>query len=238
MASLTGSRYPIYGNKLAMGYPYIEAEVRYACRHEYACTVVDVLARRLRLAFLNAQSAQEAIPRVVEIMANELGWDEKRKKLEYEQTHNYLLTMGLKPTDIIHYPTDSVPQPLKNKGLTNLNVDTAEAEAYFTKVRFFPEELQRYKQIFNSMDSDNDGQISQTDFRKILQKVGLEMQPDEMKRVIAEVDLDKSGTIEFNEFLMVVAAVKDIRSRSKFARIVAEFETREQFPTDRSGGGV
>lgn len=52
-------------------------QVVYACR-EYACRVVDILARRTRLAFLNVHAAEEALPRIVEIMAGELNWDKKR----------------------------------------------------------------------------------------------------------------------------------------------------------------
>ena len=48
---------------------------------EYACKVVDVLARRTRLAFLNVQAAEEAMPRVIEIMAEELNWTSDRMKV-------------------------------------------------------------------------------------------------------------------------------------------------------------
>ena len=41
---------------------------------EYAATAVDVIARRLRLSFLNVQAAEEALPVVVQIMGDELGW--------------------------------------------------------------------------------------------------------------------------------------------------------------------
>jgi len=54
--------------------------VIYACR-EYACTASDVLARRLRLAFLNVHAAEEALPRVIEIMARELGWTAQKQKV-------------------------------------------------------------------------------------------------------------------------------------------------------------
>lgn len=37
-------------------------------------TAVDMIARRVRLAFLNVQAAQEALPEIVDIMAEELGW--------------------------------------------------------------------------------------------------------------------------------------------------------------------
>ena len=71
---------PLSGLRLSQEFPYIEAEVKYAVR-EYACTAVDVLARRTRLAFLNVQAAHEALPRIMEIMAAELGWDKNRKKV-------------------------------------------------------------------------------------------------------------------------------------------------------------
>ncbi|KZV60872.1 DAO-domain-containing protein [Peniophora sp. CONT] len=76
-------------------YPFLESEVRYAVRHEYALTATDVVARRMRLAFLNAQAALNALPRVVDIMAAELGWDEKTKEKEYNRASTYLGTMGL-----------------------------------------------------------------------------------------------------------------------------------------------
>ena len=60
LASLTGKRWPIVGKRLHEEFPYINAEVRYAVR-EYACTAVDVIARRLRLAFLNVQVAHSMI---------------------------------------------------------------------------------------------------------------------------------------------------------------------------------
>lgn len=50
--------------RLAVGYPYIEAEVTWARRHEMALTAEDILARRLRLAFLDEAAAAAARPRV------------------------------------------------------------------------------------------------------------------------------------------------------------------------------
>ena len=52
-------------------------QVSYAIK-EYACTAVDMLARRTRLAFLSTQAAEEALPRIVEIMAKELGWNKAK----------------------------------------------------------------------------------------------------------------------------------------------------------------
>ena len=72
----TSSRHRVCSQ--AEGYPYVEAEVRYACR-EHAVTVEDILSRRTRLAFLNAEAARDAVERVAEIMTEELGWSEEER---------------------------------------------------------------------------------------------------------------------------------------------------------------
>ena len=55
---------------------YRAAEVVWATRNEMARTVEDVLARRTRALFLNAQAASEMAPWIAEIMARELKYDE------------------------------------------------------------------------------------------------------------------------------------------------------------------
>ncbi len=79
--------------RLVPGYPYIDAEVIYACR-EYACTVEDVLSRRTRLAFLNKEAAQSAIRRVADVMAQELQWSPAVKKQQIAAAQNYIGTYG------------------------------------------------------------------------------------------------------------------------------------------------
>jgi len=84
--------------RIATDYPYLEAEVVYAARHELALTAVDVLARRMRLAFLNTKSAEFALPRVVDLMANELQWDNRRRASEYRSARRFLRTMNMRHT--------------------------------------------------------------------------------------------------------------------------------------------
>lgn len=95
LSSPTEQRFPVRGERISPLYPFIDGEVRYAVRHEYAQTAVDVLARRTRLAFLNAQAALEAAPKVIDIMAQELKWDSKRKEVEWVDTVKFLESMGL-----------------------------------------------------------------------------------------------------------------------------------------------
>ena len=80
-------------------YTVIEGEVRYAVRHEYAQTAIDFIARRCRIAFLNAQAAYDALPRVIDIMGEELGWTKQQKKQEFDNGVAFLQrSMGLSAT--------------------------------------------------------------------------------------------------------------------------------------------
>ncbi len=67
---------PALNQKLVDHLPHTEAEVVWVVRHEMARTVEDVLARRLRMLFLDAHAALEAAPRVARLMAAELQKDE------------------------------------------------------------------------------------------------------------------------------------------------------------------
>jgi len=60
----------------------IEAEVVYSVREEMCETARDFLARRCRLAFLDVNAAETALPRVVELMAQELRWNKRRQRKE------------------------------------------------------------------------------------------------------------------------------------------------------------
>jgi glycerol-3-phosphate dehydrogenase len=76
--------------RLAAGHPFLELEVVWATRHELAQTALDVLARRIRLAFLDQAAAKAALPRVVELLASELDWNEARQRREMEETFEKL----------------------------------------------------------------------------------------------------------------------------------------------------
>ena len=102
----TGEQWPVHGVRLSPNYPYIEAEVLYATRHEYACTAVDVLARRTRLAFVDAQAALAVLPRVIEMMGKELGWSRARRRAEYARGVQFLGSMGLAPGVVAAPPQD------------------------------------------------------------------------------------------------------------------------------------
>lgn len=99
LSAPTERRWPVRGERISSLYPFIDGEVRYAVRHEYAQTSVDVIARRMRLAFLNAQAALEALPKIIDIMATELDWNKKRKDLEWKESECAIFFARILKTD-------------------------------------------------------------------------------------------------------------------------------------------
>ncbi|MFV7236501.1 FAD-dependent oxidoreductase [Flavobacterium sp. ZB4R12] len=67
---------PELSEKLHPNYNYTMAEVAWAIRHEMARTVDDVLARRVRLLFLDARAAIASCEKVAQLLAKELDHDE------------------------------------------------------------------------------------------------------------------------------------------------------------------
>lgn len=86
---------PASTRRLVPQLPFIEAEVRYGARAEAACTAVDVISRRMRLSFLDVNGALASLPRVVDLLADELGWDAERKGRELDAAVGFLRSMGL-----------------------------------------------------------------------------------------------------------------------------------------------
>jgi glycerol-3-phosphate dehydrogenase len=93
----TNSQRPITNSlqqRLVPGFPYLEAEVVYACRHEYACKMADVLSRRTRLSYLNKQAAIQALPRVAQLMAESLQWNAMARQQQIAAAHEELSSFG------------------------------------------------------------------------------------------------------------------------------------------------
>ncbi len=87
---------PDLGKKLHKNLPFIKAEVVWSIRNEMARNVEDVLARRVRALFLDARASIEMAPEIAEIIAKELGYDQKwieKQVAEFiKLARGYLLT--------------------------------------------------------------------------------------------------------------------------------------------------
>lgn len=77
-------KYPYLGEKLHPDLPYTLAEVLWAVKNEMARTIEDVLARRVRLLFLDARAAIESAPVVAEIIAKENNFNKQWEKSQVE----------------------------------------------------------------------------------------------------------------------------------------------------------
>ncbi len=90
---------PALGAELAPGLPYLAAEVVWAARHEMAGTLDDVLTRRTRARLFDRAAALRAAPRVAALLADELGWDDRRAAAEIsdftERCRAELATAGM-----------------------------------------------------------------------------------------------------------------------------------------------
>ncbi|MDG2383195.1 MAG: glycerol-3-phosphate dehydrogenase/oxidase [Pirellulaceae bacterium] len=78
--------------------PYSGAEIVWAVRHEMACQLEDVLARRTRSLLLDAQASAEAAERSAALMAAELGYDQQW--IDSEVTNYRELTRGYLPSAV------------------------------------------------------------------------------------------------------------------------------------------
>ncbi len=78
VAALTTEN-PDWAQLLVADFPFLQAEVVYAARHEMVGEIRDFLARRCRLEILDWKATQAAIPIVGTLLAQELGWSDEKK---------------------------------------------------------------------------------------------------------------------------------------------------------------
>ncbi|KAI9751367.1 MAG: hypothetical protein M4579_006108 [Chaenotheca gracillima] len=140
LAAPSEMRFPVRGVRISPLYPFIDGEVRYAVRHEYAQTAVDVLARRTRLAFLNSQAALDALPGVIDLMAEELKWDSHRKDREWKDTVQFLESMGL---------------PKSKLGATRKDVESGKTSRFADDVEY--KLYSRHDRPADELESDREG---------------------------------------------------------------------------------
>ncbi|QMU66672.1 MAG: FAD-dependent oxidoreductase [Flavobacteriaceae bacterium] len=85
----------VYAQKIHPQYDYTVGEIVWFIQNEMARTVEDILARRIRLLFLDAKAAVESAPKISEILAKELDKDTHWANTQTEEfialAKNYLL---------------------------------------------------------------------------------------------------------------------------------------------------
>jgi Ca2+-binding EF-hand superfamily protein len=83
------------------------------------------------------------------------------------------------------------------------------------------DQIARLKEVFDHFDVDHSGSIDAEELGAVFQAMGQEMSSEELESMIAGVDDDGSGQIEFPEFIMLMC--------SNFAGTSFESEMRDAF---------
>ena len=68
-----------------------------------------------------------------------------------------------------------------------------------------PEELAEFREIFNLVDKDGGGTISKEELGELMETLGIDATPEEIDLMIAEIDEDNNGVIDFDEFVAVMS---------------------------------
>jgi troponin C len=74
-------------------------------------------------------------------------------------------------------------------------------------------QIDEFKQAFDIFDEDGGGDISTRELGRVMKLLGQSPTPDQLAQIIEEVDADGSGTIDFDEFLVMM--VMQLNEESK-----------------------
>jgi glycerol-3-phosphate dehydrogenase len=97
---------------------YLGAEVVYACTHEGAARLDDVLSRRTRITIETRDRGAAAAPHAAALMAPELGWDPARTQAEIERYLAMIaadLAAETMPDDLSAYQAKAGLAPAENR---------------------------------------------------------------------------------------------------------------------------
>ena len=67
------------------------------------------------------------------------------------------------------------------------------------------EQIIEFREAFQAFDKDGSGSITTIELGTVMRSLGQNLNESEIKEIIDEVDEDKNGTIDFHEFLSLMA---------------------------------
>ena len=87
------------------------------------------------------------------------------------------------------------------------------------------DEIEEIKEAFDLFDTDGSGSIDPKELKAAMQSLGFEAKNQTIFQMISDLDKNKSGTIDFEEFLdMMTARMSDKDSREDIAKVFRLFD--------------
>lgn len=80
-----------------------------------------------------------------------------------------------------------------------------------------PEEIVRYRQVFDHYDVSGDGSISVKELDSLLRKMGVVLTKSQVDALLHKYDADGSGEVDFQEFGAIMIDLKKLRRRFKIS---------------------
>ncbi|KAL5334497.1 hypothetical protein BJX70DRAFT_378229 [Aspergillus crustosus] len=88
-----------------------------------------------------------------------------------------------------------------------------------------PDQIAQFKEVFAVFDKDGTGDITATELGEVMRSLGQNPTETELQDIIDELDVDRTGTIDFDEFLVMMSRkVKDSDPEAELREAFAVFD--------------
>ena len=92
------------------------------------------------------------------------------------------------------------------------------------------QQVNEFKEVFSLFDVNNDGQVSTKELGTVMRSLGQNPTEEELATMVAEIDKDNSGYVEFPEFATMMA--QKMQEATSAEKLIESFRV---FDKERSG---
>merc|ERR1712216_719966 len=87
------------------------------------------------------------------------------------------------------------------------------------------DQIEEIREAFNLFDADQSGAIDVRELKAAMRALGFEIKKEELKKMVADIDSDGNGDIEFSEFLeMMTGKMGEKDSREDIEKVFKLFD--------------
>lgn len=182
--------------EIVAGFPYLDLEIAFAVK-EYVRTVKDFVGLRTRLAFLNVEAAEAAIPTVAKTMGGILGWTSDKLEAEIADAYEYVASFG-GPVPAVLGESAALPR-LATRSKTDVVDDEEDSPTALRRERSYD-----VLAVYRAIDEDGNGQLELHEVRKALEALGVPSRTlNKVARdIFRTMDTNENGHVTEEEFLL------------------------------------